>query len=63
MNVKPLEEASREEIRRVMPALERAAREARRIARQTNTHLIVVEHGEVVAVPPEEIEDPDGAAQ
>lgn len=55
----PLAGAKREEIRRIVPALERAARDARRIARQTGTHLIVVEHGEVVAVPPGEIEDSD----
>ena len=62
---KPISEAKREEIRHMLPALRRAAQQARRIAVETGTHLVIVQGGQVVRVPPERIGElppvePDG---
>jgi hypothetical protein len=42
-------------IRGALAALERAAEEARRIAIQTGTELIVMRDGQICSLPPEEI--------
>jgi hypothetical protein len=42
-------------IRGALAALERAAAEARRIAIQTGTDLIVMRNGQICRIPPEEI--------
>ena len=42
-------------IRGALAALERAAEEARRIAIQTGTELIIMRDGQICSLPPEEI--------
>jgi len=42
-------------IRGALAALERAAEDARRIAVQTGTELIVMRNGQICRLPPEEI--------
>ena len=42
-------------IRGALAALERAAEDARRIAIQTGTELIVMRNGQICSLPPEEI--------
>lgn len=42
-------------IRGALAALERAAEDARRIAIQTDTELIVMRNGQICRLPPEEI--------
>jgi len=42
-------------IRGALPALERAAEDARRIAIQTGTELILMRNEEICSLPPEEI--------
>jgi len=48
MNPKPLSQAKHEEIRRVLPALIRAAQRARAVAAQTQTAVVVVRDGVLV---------------
>lgn len=51
MNPKPLSQARHHEIRRVLPALIRAAERARVIAAQTGTCVVVVRDGVLVIEP------------
>ncbi len=53
--MKDLREPSDPAIRGALAALERAAEEARRIAIQTGTELIIMRDGRICSLPPEEI--------
>ncbi len=53
--MKDIRECSDPVMRGSMAALERAAEEARRIAIQTGTDLIVMRDGQICRIPPEEI--------
>lgn len=47
MNSKPIEQAKNPLLAKVLPALERAAEQARKVAMQTGTDLVVQENGKV----------------
>lgn len=47
MNTKPVEQAKNPLLTKVLPALERAAEQARKIAMQTGTDLVVMENGKI----------------
>jgi hypothetical protein len=53
--MKDIREARDPAMRGSLAALERAAEEARRIAIQTGTELIVMRDGQICSLPPEEI--------
>jgi hypothetical protein len=55
MNVRPLETAHDPDLRLSMQAMQRAARRAREIARQTDTFLVVSRNGTVEWLSPEEV--------
>ncbi len=52
-SVKPLSEAKSPEFRGIPAALERAAKAAYDLAKQTNTCLIVEQNGQIVRLKPE----------
>jgi hypothetical protein len=47
------------DLAKVEAALKRAARNARKIAKDTGTPLVIFENGKIVMIPPEEITDED----
>jgi len=53
--MKDIREARDPAMRRSLAALQRAAEDARRIAIQTGTELIVMRNGQICRLPPEEI--------
>jgi hypothetical protein len=53
--MKDIREARDPAMRGSLAALERAAEDARRIAIQTGTELIVMRNGQICSLPPEEI--------
>lgn len=55
MNVRPIETAYDQDLRLSMHAMQRAARRAHEIARQTNTPLVVSRDGTVKFLSPEEV--------
>lgn len=55
MNVRPIETARDQDLRLSMQAMQRAARRAHEIARQTDTPLIVSRNGTVEFLSPEEV--------
>jgi len=57
MTQEDLSKASNPDIRNSLAAMQRAAKEARRIAIQTNTAIIMVKDGKVVRVPAEELRE------
>ncbi len=56
MNPLPLELSDDPDLRLSFPAMRRAARRAREIARQTNTCIVVGEQGQVLRIPPDELD-------
>ena len=48
MNPKPLKQAKTKDFQYVQAALERAAKRAREIAKQTNTPLVIQQNGRMV---------------
>lgn len=56
MNPRPLSMADDADLRLSLPAMQRAARRAREIARQTGTCVVVGELGQVKRIPPEELD-------
>ncbi|MEN9480151.1 MAG: hypothetical protein RLZZ298_1546 [Pseudomonadota bacterium] len=57
MNVRPIETAHDQDLRLSMQAMQRAARRAHEIARQTNTPLVVSRNGTVEFLSPEELKN------
>lgn len=55
MNVRPIETAHDQDLRLSMQAMQRAARRAHEIARQTETPLVVSLNGTVELLSPEEV--------
>jgi hypothetical protein len=55
MNVRPIETAHDQDLRLSMQAMQRAARRAHEIARQTDTSLVVSLNGTVELLSPEEV--------
>ncbi len=51
MNKKPIEQAKNPLLRQALPALERAALQARKIALQTGTAIIIMQDGHRTKVP------------
>ncbi len=47
------------DLAKVEAALKRAARNARKIAKDTGTPLVIFKNGKIVMIPPEEITDED----
>ncbi|MBM5799637.1 MAG: hypothetical protein FJ077_02090 [Cyanobacteria bacterium K_DeepCast_35m_m2_023] len=56
--MKDISEATNPALRGSLAALRRAAEEARRIAIQTGTDLIVFRNGEITRIPPQELAEP-----
>jgi len=56
--MKDISEATDPALRGSLDALRRAAIEARRIALQTDTDLIVFRNGQIVHIPPQELASP-----
>ena len=56
--MKDISEASDPALRGSLTALRRAAAEARRIALQTGTDLIVFRNGQITRIPPQELAEP-----
>lgn len=59
MTMKDIAEAKDPDLRASMAAMQRAAEMARQIAIQTDTELVVVEHGEIVRIPANELREAD----
>ena len=55
MNVRPIETAHDQDLRLSMQAMQRAARRAHEIARQTDTPLVVSRNGTVELLTPEDV--------
>jgi hypothetical protein len=56
MSLRPLETSDDPDLRLSLPAMRRAARQAREIARKTNTFIIVGELGRVLRMSPEDLD-------
>lgn len=54
MNNKPLDQAKHEDVRKVDAAMQRAAKNARELARQTQTPLVIMRNGKVCSEVPTE---------
>ncbi len=54
MNNKPLDQAKNEDVRKVDAALQRAAKKARELARQTQTPLVIMRNGKLCSEIPAE---------
>ncbi|MBL1276199.1 MAG: hypothetical protein COB30_008930 [Ectothiorhodospiraceae bacterium] len=52
MNKKPIEQAKNPLLCKALPALERAGHQARKIAFQTGTAIIVMQNGRLQRIPP-----------
>lgn len=61
--MKDLSQAKDPALRGALAALQRSAAEARRIAIQTRTDLIVMRNGRLTRIPPHEIAQPPPMAQ
>lgn len=61
MNLRPLSMSDDADLRLSLPAMQRAARRAREIARQTGTCVVVGELGLVRRIPPEELDQSEAA--
>lgn len=61
MNTLPIAMSDDADLRLSLPAMQRAARRAREIARQTGTCVVVGELGQVKRIPPEELDQIDAA--
>ncbi len=48
MNLKPLSEAQDDDVRQVLDALQRAANQAKKIALQTQTAIVVMRDGKIM---------------
>jgi hypothetical protein len=57
MNKRPIEQAKNPLLRRVLPALERAALQARKIALQTGTSIIIMKDGHLQKIQSDGIRD------
>ncbi len=58
MNRKPIEQAKNPLLSKALPALERAALQARKIAAQTGTAIIVRQDGVVQRIQPGAVQEP-----
>jgi hypothetical protein len=58
-----LSKATDPDIRNSLAAMERAAEMARRIARQTNTALVIFENGKLARIAPDRLDELDKASQ
>ena len=61
MNPLPLELSDDLDLRLSLTAMQRAARRAREIARQTNTCIVVGDHGRVLRISPDELDRVEAA--
>ena len=52
MNNKPLDKSTHEDVRKVDAALQRAAKKARELARQTQTQLVIMRNGKLYSEVP-----------
>ncbi len=57
MNNKPIEQARNRLLRLALPALERAARQARKVASQTGTALVIIQDGHLRRIYPDEVHE------
>lgn len=55
MNTQDLSKAKNPDLRASLAALQRAAKEARKIAIQTDTHIVVMENGKLVRLSAENL--------
>jgi hypothetical protein len=55
LNAKDISEAKDPDLRASVAAMQRAAELARKIAIQTDTHLVIVEDGQIVRIPANEL--------
>lgn len=55
VNTKPISEAKSPSLRAIPAALERAAKRARDIAKETNTYLVVQRNGKLVKLKADEL--------
>ena len=57
MNNRPIEKAKNPLLKLALPALERAARQARKLAVQTGTALVVMQDGRLQRIQPGEVSE------
>jgi hypothetical protein len=63
MNPRPLELCDDPDLRLSLPAMRRAARRARELARQTRTCIVVGEQGKVLRISPDELDRIEAAGK